>query len=257
MKELSPTAQVRLEPDPPTSLGSVADPAPLRVLLAEDTRISAEMLQAMSDRLSIKMDIVANGLEAIEAVQSAIAANSPYSLLLLDIMMPILDGIETATRLRADGISAHELPIIAITASANIEEVRTYRQAGMQAFLEKPVSLDSLRATMQAWGHRSPCRVRAMRPAAFDALAGQFRQRKVTTLAALRTALETGDLSEKIIVELRRILHQLAGTAGSFGETELGEEARQLEIELMATFFESGNLREVIERAALAIERRI
>ncbi|MHA6332402.1 response regulator [Qipengyuania sp. CAU 1752] len=226
-------------------------------MLAEDTKISAEMMQAMADRLSIRMDVVANGLEAIESVHAAIAANAPYSLLLLDIMMPILDGIETAARLRSDGISAHELPIVAITAAANIEEVRTYRQAGMQAFLEKPVSLDSLRATMEAWGHREPCRVRAMRPAAFDALAEQFRQRKVTTLAALQTALETGDLSEKIIVELRRILHQLAGTAGSFGETELGEDARRLEIELMATFFENGNLREVIERAALAIERRI
>lgn len=239
------------------SAEDAAAPENLRVLLAEDTAISAEMMQAMADRLSISMDTAANGVEAIEMIRAANEAGEPYSLLLVDIMMPILDGIETAKRLRSEGITPEELPIIAITAATELDEVRIYRKAGMQAFLEKPVALADLRATLHAWGHGTKNRVVNVRAAAFQALNEQFSERKVSTLKALRDALAGETLSEEVIVELRRILHQLAGTAGSFGETELGEEARAHEIELMATYFEGGDLRDILERAAQSLERRI
>lgn len=231
--------------------------APLRVLLAEDSPISAEMMQAMAERLQIGMDVAANGLEAIELIHAANVAGEPYSLLLVDIMMPILDGIETARRLRHEGIDADELPIIAITAAADLDEVRTYRKAGMQAFLEKPVALADLRATLHAWGHGTKGRAQKLRSAAFDALAEQFRQRKHSTVAALREAREKPVLSEDALVELRRILHQLAGTAGSFGQPALGEAARAYEIELMAAWFDGEDPRPVIERAAAALGQQV
>ncbi|WP_284123874.1 response regulator [Parerythrobacter aestuarii] len=257
MKEVPAKDWVRDASGKQPSAGDAAAPAKLRVLLAEDTAISAEMMQAMADRLSIDMDIAANGLEAIDMVHAAIDKGEPYSLLLVDIMMPILDGIETARRLRSEGINTVELPIIAITAATELDEVRIYRKAGMQAFLEKPVALADLRATLHAWGHGTKNRAQKLRSAAFEALNEQFSERKVSTLKALRDALASDDLSESVIVELRRILHQLAGTAGSFGETALGEEARAHEIELMATYFEGGDVRDILERAAQSIARKI
>lgn len=229
----------------------------LRVLLAEDTPISAEMMLAMANRLSVRMDTAANGLEAIDMVEEAAEAGEPYSLLLVDIMMPILDGIETTRRLREGGYAPEELPIVAITAATDFEEIRSYRLAGMQAFLEKPVSLADLQAALQAWGHRSRKRVKQALPSALDALMQQFRLRMNSTLKAIRTALDADDLADPTVVELRRLLHQLAGTAGSFGESELGEEARAFEIELMAAHFEGTDIRDVLERAAQSIADRI
>ena len=111
--------------------------SPLRVLLAEDTPINAEMMRAMASHLKIEMDVAANGLETIAMIEAARDAGNPYSLLLLDVMMPILDGVETAKRLRQSGYNEAELPIVAVTAATSLDEVRSYRAAGMQAFLEK------------------------------------------------------------------------------------------------------------------------
>jgi CheY-like chemotaxis protein len=234
-----------------------ADGSALRVLLAEDTPISADMMLAMAARLQIDMDVAANGLEAIEMIEAAAAAGEPYSLLLVDIMMPILDGIETARRLRRDGIDPDELPIIAITAAADLEEVRSYRKVGMQAFLEKPVALADLRATLHAWGHGTTGRARTLQSPAFAALAEQFRQRKQSAVTALHQTIDAGAFSEDSLIEIRRILHQLAGTAGSFGEPALGEAARGFEIELMAACFEGKDPRPVIERAAATLREHV
>ncbi|UIP08275.1 response regulator [Erythrobacter sp. SDW2] len=227
------------------------------MLLAEDTAISADMMQVMAERLRISMDVAPNGLEAIEMIKAANEEGEPYSLLLVDIMMPILDGIETARRLRREGIDADELPIIAITAAADLEEVRSYRKAGMQAFLEKPVALADLRATLHAWGHGTEGRAQKLRAAAYDALTEQFRQRKQSTITALEEALAKPDLSENHLHELRRILHQLAGTAGSFGEPALGEAARGFEIELMAAWFDGDDPRTVIKQAAIILGQQV
>ncbi|WP_435419143.1 response regulator [Parerythrobacter aurantius] len=228
---------------------------PLRVLLAEDSPISADMMQAMADRLEVSMDVAANGLEAIEMIREAGQSGEPYSLLLVDIMMPILDGLETARRLRSEGINAEDLPIIAITAATDLEEVRSYRRAGMQAFLEKPVALSDLRATLHAWGHGTRSRARTVRSAAFEALAEQFRQRKVSTLAAIERTLGEPVLTDEMLAEVRRILHQLAGTAGSFGEPALGETARACELELVAAIFDRQDARPVLAKASAALER--
>lgn len=253
MKEAPAKDWIRAASGEMPSKEGAAGTSDLRVLLAEDTPISADMMLAMADRLHIAMDVATNGLEAIEMIEAANAAGEPYSLLLVDIMMPILDGIETARRLRREGIDAEELPIIAITAAADLDEVRSYRKAGMQAFLEKPVALADLRATLHAWGHGTKSRAQKLRSAAFEALAEQFRQRKLATITALEEALEKPEISENHLHELRRILHQLAGTAGSFGEPVLGEAARAFEIDLMAAWFDGNDPRKVIERAANAI----
>jgi len=228
-----------------TTSGDVA----LRLLLAEDTEIAAEMMLAMAERLHVEMDVAHNGLDAISMVHEAIAEGRPYSLLLMDAMMPVLDGVEAARRLRQEGITREILPIIAVTAATDLNEVRTYRDAGMQAFLEKPVRLEDLRATLKAWKHKPGQQVDNKRKNTLEELQQQFDERKRSAIAALDAALEDGKFSEECVMELRMLLHKIAGTAGSFGEASLSEDTRALEGALMKEFFDNGDVGQVIARA--------
>lgn len=229
----------------------------LRVLLAEDTPICAEMMQEMARHLEIRLDTAVNGLEAIAMVQEAAERGEPYSLLLLDVMMPVLDGIETARRLRAEGIGAQDLPIIAVTAAAQLDEVRAYRAAGMQAFLEKPVALDDLRATLKAWGHATASPRPPMHSGATAALHEKFEQRKTHTLARVEAALGRSDIGEQEMLELRNMVHQLAGSAGSFGDASLGDAMRTIEGELVARFLRGDRLDPVLRSARATLRERL
>lgn len=229
----------------------------LRVLLAEDTQISADVLMAMTRHLSVQMDHATNGVEAIAMIKTAENAAKPYSMLLLDVNMPILDGVETAKRLRAQGYDAEYLPIIAVTAATDLDEVRTYRAAGMQAYLEKPVALDDLRATLRAWGHRTRNTPQRKRSAALEALKLRFDDRTLGLLRQIDGALDRSDIDEALIMELRNLLHQLAGTAGSFGQPRLGEVARNQEAALLAAFFAGKDVKPVLENAKSALKAEL
>ena len=231
--------------------------AALRVLLAEDTQISADVLMAMTRHLSVQMDHATNGVEAIAMIKTAENAAKPYSMLLLDVNMPILDGVETAKRLRAQGYDAEYLPIIAVTAATDLDEVRTYRAAGMQAYLEKPVALDDLRATLRAWGHRTRSTPQRKRSAALEALKLRFDDRTLGLLRQIDGALDRSDIDETLIMELRNLLHQLAGTAGSFGQPRLGEVARNQEAALLTAFFAGEDVKPVLENAKSALKAEL
>lgn len=229
-------------------------PEALRVLLAEDTQISADVLLAMTRHLSVAMDHAVNGLEAIGMIAAADRAGQPYSLLLLDVNMPILDGVETARRLRAEGKTADDLPIIAITAATELQEVRAYRAAGMQAYLEKPVALDDLRATLRAWGHRTGSRPERKRNAAMAALKAKFEDRTIALIGLLDgTLAHDGAVDEALVMELRNQMHQLAGIAGTFGHPKLGDIARGQETALLAAFFAGEDVRPVLKAARDAL----
>lgn len=231
--------------------------SPLRVLLAEDTPINAEMMRAMASHLKIDMDVAANGLETIAMIEAAKDAGNPYSLLLLDVMMPILDGVETAKRLRQSGYSEADLPIVAVTAATSLDEVRSYRAAGMQAFLEKPVALDDLRAALKAWGHSTKSRKQRVSRASLEALQQQFEERNLQTLDRIDAALEQERFDEEMVMEIRNLLHQIAGTATTFGNPGLGDDARIHENALMAAFFANDDVRSALEDAGKSLRERI
>ena len=232
-------------------------PAALRVLLAEDTPISAEMMGAMASHLGIVMDIAANGLEAIAMIEAASAADKPYTLLLLDMMMPILDGVETATRLRQMGYSADQLPIIAVTAATSLDEVRAYRASGMQAFLEKPVSMDDLKATLKAWGHGTNSRKRKPPAATMESLKQQFHDRNIITLARIEDAVAARRTDEEIVLEIKNLLHQIAGTAATFGNPRLSDVARHHENQLVAALFAGGDISACLDEARKSLKESV
>ena len=199
----------------------------MRILLAEDHAIAAELLCLMGKRLGADIDWVENGLDAVDSVLRARAAGDPYLLVLMDAMMPVLTGIEATRRIRAAGIDAASLPIVAVTAATANEEVRDMLEAGMQAYLAKPVSLADLSACIDAWIEPRRDAAAPELVSSFVALRRRYELPKEEIFAELAAAVTAGDCSENARTELRNHLHKLAGTAGSFGESGLSVAAAE------------------------------
>lgn len=124
-------------------------PAPassgLRVLLAEDNLVNQTVGQLMLTRAGHRVDIVGNGLEAVEAVQT-----SNYDVVLMDIHMPVMDGLQATKVIRAFGSSIHQPNIVALTASVTAEDRRASLESGMDAYLSKPIRAENLTSTFNS-----------------------------------------------------------------------------------------------------------
>jgi CheY-like chemotaxis protein/nitrogen-specific signal transduction histidine kinase len=145
-------AAPNLADDPLIELPAQADtpalaPAPgLSVLVAEDNEINALLLRSLLSRLGHHAVITTNGEAALESWQAAKSAGAPYDLVLMDIQMPQLDGIETTRRIRAAeaGQAGRPTPILALTANTLVEDRYACFEAGMNGFLIKPLDRDKL-----------------------------------------------------------------------------------------------------------------
>ncbi len=141
---------------PPTP-GQATVGAALRVLLAEDNVVNQRVGRLMIERLGHRVDVVANGQEAREAVQAA-----PYDIVLMDIEMPEMDGLAATRAIRRELPASGQPRIVALTASALLEDRRACNEAGMDDYLAKPVRLQELGAvlaTSPPAGPRRPLRV--------------------------------------------------------------------------------------------------
>ncbi|MBV9459288.1 MAG: response regulator, partial [Bradyrhizobium sp.] len=122
-------------------------PAPgLSVLVAEDNEINALLIRSLLSRLGHHVVIATNGAAALESWLAAKSAGTSYDLVLMDVQMPELDGIEVAQRIRAleAGQPGRRTPILALTANALIEHRYACFEAGMDGFLIKPVDREKL-----------------------------------------------------------------------------------------------------------------
>jgi signal transduction histidine kinase/CheY-like chemotaxis protein/HPt (histidine-containing phosphotransfer) domain-containing protein len=116
---------------------------PLRILLVDDNRTNRTLGQRLLERLGYGADIVANGAEALHAL-----AVQPYDLILMDVQMPVMDGLEATRRIRADLPAERQPYIVAMTADALIEERRVCLETGMDDFVSKPVRVEALMAAL-------------------------------------------------------------------------------------------------------------
>ena len=159
-KPLRPNSLVKclraLLADAPASEGNLAhsetDPrsrSTIRVLLAEDNPVNQRVMIALLAKSGVRVDVAGNGVEAIEAVRSR-----PYDLILMDIQMPELDGVQAARRIRElEGEMGH-IPIIAVTAHAMKGDREKYLQAGMNDYLPKPINRAELLSKIDYWADR-------------------------------------------------------------------------------------------------------
>ena len=126
--------------------------APLHILVAEDNRTNQIILTGMLRKLGHIATIANNGKEVLTLVEQADAARNPYDLILMDIQMPELSGIEATRALRSAGHDAASLRIIAVTASGYQEDIDGCLAAGMQSHIAKPIRLTDLAAALDAAG---------------------------------------------------------------------------------------------------------
>jgi PAS domain S-box-containing protein len=116
---------------------------PPQVLLVEDNPINQEVARELLEDVGFVIDVADNGVEALERVLA-----KTYDIILMDMQMPVMDGITATRQLRADGCTT---PILAMTANAFGEDRRRCLEAGMNDHIAKPVNPDNLYAAIVKW----------------------------------------------------------------------------------------------------------
>lgn len=119
-----------------------------RILVVEDNRINQQVVVGLLSKLGFKADIADDGLKAI-----TILCEKVYDLVLMDIQMPVMNGIETTWRIRFPNseVLNHQVPIIAMTASAMKGDREKCLEAGMNDYLAKPLTLNGLSQALERW----------------------------------------------------------------------------------------------------------
>jgi two-component system cell cycle sensor histidine kinase/response regulator CckA len=223
-----------------------------RILVAEDNIVNQKVAVCQLEKLGYRADVVANGLEAVEAVSRV-----SYALVLMDCQMPEMDGLEATAMIRKrEGEQAsRRLPIIAMTANAMLGDREKCLGAGMDDYLAKPVKLEHLEATLARWipgqstpdeqkesvsletrepGYVHDCVDSAVLAdlrqldascSLLSTLITHFLEDVPNRLAALQDALQQGEAGA-----LARVAHELNGASGNLGVRKM----RQLCVELQA-----------------------
>ncbi|MFA6312761.1 MAG: response regulator [Sterolibacterium sp.] len=219
------------------------------LLLVEDNDMNRELAQELLGNAGIRVDVAANGEEALEKILQA-----DYDGVLMDCQMPVMDGFEATRRIRADGRFA-ALPVIAMTANAMVGDREKCLESGMNDHIAKPIDVGLMFATLKRWVKPSAPAADAVaapepRPdteaprleglesldtaaalarvggdaALFRKMLGWFRDSQSTVIVDIRAAAAAGDRASAV-----RLAHTLKGLSGNIGATRLFEAARLLE----------------------------
>lgn len=165
------------------------------VLLVEDNPVNLTVTQSMLRKAGVRVTTAVNGAEAVAAVEDG----TIFHLVLMDVQMPHVDGLEATRLIRAKGC---DVPIIGLTAHALQGDRERCLAAGMDDYLPKPVSAAALKEKVASWARRRP--PRAARPEkmleqlggdreAFQAVVGTFIEAVPTQLAEVKAAVAAGD----------------------------------------------------------------
>lgn len=142
LAEQSISKREPLVPPPPEK------PVSRRILVVEDNLVNQRLLQRMLERQGHHVKLVDNGLQAIGTVQS-----QPFDVVLMDVQMPVLNGLEATRQIRLLGGALEHLPIYALSADAREPEKQQAREAGMNGYLTKPFQWDQIFAVLASLEH--------------------------------------------------------------------------------------------------------
>lgn len=206
-----------------------------RVLLVEDNLVNRQVALGFLRHLGQDVVVANDGNEAVAAV-----VGQQFDLILMDMQMPNMDGIEATRRIRAMGGQLASVPIVAMTANASDEDRRLCIDAGMSAFQSKPITVARLAAILEGLGPRppaaSPVRTTAAGPNSrqteiievlgqdtFDEVLDTFFSDAVLILSSISNALHDDDTKN-----LDRMLHSLKGAASNVGFQDIADMAQRL-----------------------------
>ncbi|HUB12057.1 MAG TPA: ATP-binding protein [Acetobacteraceae bacterium] len=230
---LAPARASQGSTDDQTPMDSALPGQSLRVLVADDNGVNQRLVTALLQAIGHTAEVVSNGREAVEAV-----LRGRFDVVLMDVQMPVMDGVRATRRIRALPPPANAVPIIALTADAVSGAEERYRGAGMDGYLSKPLSPDTLAATLDAIvrGDRPEAPVPTVDQGAISGLRGfldgaqftAFIAESLRDLAALIERLgawlAAGDLAQAA-----REAHDLVSVAGNCGACAVSSLARAVE----------------------------
>jgi PAS domain S-box-containing protein len=128
----------------------------LSILVAEDNEINALLVRSLLVRLGHRPTVTTDGAAAVDAWNAARADGAPYDLILMDVQMPGMDGLEATRRIRAAEGDGPAASIVALTANAYAEDREACLAAGMDGLLVKPLDREKLREVLEAAMRRTP-----------------------------------------------------------------------------------------------------
>jgi len=216
-----------------------------RLLLVEDNAVNQRVVLAMLRKKEYKIDVANNGQEALDKLKSAA---EPYSLILMDVQMPVLDGLETTRAIRRNPGWNH-LPIIAMTAHAMIGDRERCLEAGMNGYISKPVQQAGLISVIEQFLASGPgvaaphvsgveriltAKMMQQDRALVSEMLRLFMEVAPGRLEKLETAAARGDV-ETLAEEAKRI----SAAAEHIESTSLGQCARSISDAAMRGDFEA------------------
>lgn len=231
----------------------------LRILLAEDHPVNQALLAEQLERLGCTVTLVSNGEEALQRLDSA-----EFDAVLTDLNMPVMDGYEFAEKLR---LRNARLPIIAVTASALREEGERCISAGMNAWLTKPISLETLHTCLKRVigqdRYKVPKPEARHQSQAHEAAEDRLEVPNLVLEVFLKTMGEDIEaikaaVSANDLLEIKRLIHRVRGALAVVKARSLIVACREVEISLEdndSALADSklNNLIERIEKAVLQL----
>jgi CheY-like chemotaxis protein/HPt (histidine-containing phosphotransfer) domain-containing protein len=210
----------------------------LRILLAEDNAMNQKVALRLLERLGYRADVATNGLEAIAALE-----RQPYDVVLMDVQMPELDGLDASRRICERWPPESRPHIIAMTANALPEDREACFAAGMNDYVAKPIRAEELAAALKRAkplrnGDAGPAQVelvrlddealQGLRDLGGDEFLGEVIDAFVADAPELLATLRRS-LAEQTSEDLRRAAHTLKSNGATLGAREFAELCRTLE----------------------------
>ena len=214
-----------------------------RILLVEDNQTNALVATAVLRKKGARVDHVMNGLEALEALR-----DRPYDLVLMDVSMPEMDGMEATRKIRSGEAGSTTIPILAMTAYASSQRVKECLQVGMNDYVRKPFDKDRFIRTVARWlepngqteeistvsdadGERQPLLMKEVESGIWNDVPREVTREIVQHyLGELREAMNSmRDMDSLDNQHLSQIAHTLASSSANVGAMHLASLARKIE----------------------------